>query len=320
MEVSLLQTASRRALAVKRWAGELDFDACGIAAAGPADPGNRLGAWLDAGLQADMDWITRTREIRQDVTKKVPGAKSVIVVARNYYAPRPEQKPGLAKVSRYAWGRDYHRALRKPLKRLAELIRSLEDRAEAYASIDSGPVLERGWAARAGIGWVGKNSLVLRRDIGSWFFLGTIITTVELVPDEPVTDQCGTCTLCIDSCPTGAILDDRTVDSRRCISYHTIENRGEIPAEYHEAMEDWVFGCDICQDVCPWNRFATVTDQPDFHPRPRHANPDPEWLLEMDKPTFDAEFAGTPVRRPKYEGMLRNAAIVRKNVPKDDEN
>jgi epoxyqueuosine reductase len=295
---------------VKGEAAIQHFDACGIASAAPIDPEDRLGDWLRKGYHADMDWMERTRDIRQDVEKKLPGTRSIIVVARNYYAPRPKVAEGAGKVARYAWGRDYHRVLLKPLRRLARFIESLEDGAQTYCCIDSGPVLERAWAARAGLGWIGKNSLVLRRDLGSWFFLGTILTTVELEPDSPVPDQCGSCRACIDACPTDAIVETGVVDSRRCISYQTIENRGEIPDELQPKFDGWVFGCDICQDVCPWNRKVTETNEGDFHPRPGHANLDPKWISEMDEDTFREEFSGTPILRAKHCGVKRNNALL----------
>ncbi|MEK7793342.1 MAG: tRNA epoxyqueuosine(34) reductase QueG [Candidatus Hydrogenedentota bacterium] len=309
-----MSTQHEHARAVRVESRRQGFDACGIAAATPADPEDRLGAWLARGFAADMKWMARTKTTRQDVTKKVPGARSVVVVAKNYFAERPEAPAGAGRVARYAWGRDYHRVLRKPLRRLAEFIRGLEPGVETYCSIDSGPVLERTWAERAGLASIGKNSLALRRDMGSWFFLATIITSAELAPDEPAADICGTCTLCLDACPTGAIVEPRVVDSRRCISYQTIENRGEVPEDIQPLHGDWVFGCDICQEVCPWNRFATETGERDFLPRGNHANPDPHWLAKLDEAEFNREFEGTPVRRAKHSGMVRNARIAAANT------
>jgi epoxyqueuosine reductase len=194
--------------------------------------------------------------------------------------------------------------------RLAQFLTELAPGSESFLSVDSGPVLERSWAARAGVGWVGKNSLILRRDIGSWFFLGAVVTTVELEADSPVEDHCGSCRACLDACPTGAIVEPQVVDSNRCISYHTIENRGEIPEAVRERMGDWVFGCDICQEVCPWNRFAVETTEPDFAARAGAPYPSLEALLEMSEETFDAAFAGSAVRRAKHAGMQRNARIA----------
>ncbi|MEX2015859.1 MAG: tRNA epoxyqueuosine(34) reductase QueG, partial [Candidatus Hydrogenedentales bacterium] len=233
-------TTKGRAAWVKEAARAEGFDACGIAAVAPADPDDKLGAWLSRDYHGDMQWMARTRAVRQDVTRKVAGARSVIVIAKNYYHERPPEPIGTGRVARYAWGRDYHRALRKPLLRLAAAVDALEAGARSYASIDSGPVLERTWAERAGVAAIGKNSLALRRDMGSWFFLATIITMIELQPDEPIGDVCGTCTACLDACPTGAIVSERVVDARRCISYQTIENRAAVPEEIAAAHGDWI--------------------------------------------------------------------------------
>ena len=308
------QITAVRADAVKEEARGLGFDACGIASArDEIDPQRHFRRWLKSGFQADMDWITRTAETREDVHLKLPDVRSVVVVARNYFSRRPPQPPGTGKTAAYAWGRDYHNVLRKPILELAQSIRALEAGASTYASIDTGPVLERAWAQRAGVGAVGKNTMSLRRDLGSWFFLATILTSVELEPDAPAEDLCGTCTLCIDACPTEAIVAPRVLDSGRCISYHTIENRGEIPRTFHQAQGDWVFGCDICQEVCPWNRFARTTADSDFLPREGHANPDLDTLLIMDETAFNSEFEGTPIRRARHAGMQRNAAIAKSN-------
>ncbi len=299
---------------VKNTAANLGFDACGITSAGPIDPDGHLDTWLAAGYHASMEWMARSRDVRLDVQQKLPGTRSVIVLARNYYADRPENESGDGRVSRYAWGRDYHRALRKPLHTLANTITTLVPDAQTYCSIDSGPVMEKAWATRAGIGWLGKNTLVLRRDLGSWFFLATILTTVELEADTPMPDQCGGCTLCLDACPTNALVEPRVLDSNKCISYQTIENRGDVPDTIASNHGDWVFGCDICQDVCPWNRSPNETDLSDFHPRPGHANPDLDQLTAMDDTEFLEAFAGTPVMRAKRAGMKRNAEIARKNI------
>jgi epoxyqueuosine reductase len=298
---------------VKASATELGFDACGIAPVEEIDPQDRLGEWLGLGYHAGMAWMATTKDTRQNVQLKLPGARSVVAVARNYFAPRPEPAPGSGKVSRYAWGRDYHRVLLKPLRELARRIEASVPEARCYCCIDSGPVMEKAWAVRAGLGWLGKNSLVLRRDLGSWFFLGVILTTAELTPDSPASDQCGRCRLCVDACPTNAIVQPHVVDSRRCISYHTIENRGEIPAGIARNLDDWVFGCDICQDVCPWNRRVETTTQDDFHPRPGHANPDLAALASMDEEGFRSTFAGSPIMRAKHSGMRRNAVHALEN-------
>lgn len=296
--------------AVKARATELGFDACAIAEAGPIDPEDHLGQWLDAGHHADMGWMETTKSIRQDPRLKLPGARSVVVVARNYHQPDPDAAPGTGKVARYARGRDYHKVLKKPLIALARFLDAFGVEQPSYAAVDSGPVMERAWAERAGLGWIGKNSLVLRRDIGSWFFLGTVITEVALAPDAPLPSHCGTCRACLDACPTDAFVAEGVLDARKCIAYHTIENRAEIPDEIGRNLEGWVFGCDICQEVCPWNRFARPTTEVDFAPRPGQAHPDLEGLLGLDETAFNERFAGTPIRRTRHSGMQRNARTL----------
>lgn len=308
--------AARYAQEIKEKSTDIYFDDCRIADAALSGNEHHLNSWLDQGFQADMDWMTRTREQRNDVQKKLPGTQSVIVLIKNYYSPRPQAPTRSGKISRYAWGRDYHRSLKKPLIRLAKHIESLEPATRTYASVDTGPVLERTWAQRSGIASIGKNSLALRRDIGSWFFIATILTTLKLQPDSNSHDICGTCTACIDACPTDAIVEPCIVDSNRCISYQTIENRATIPKDLQPLHGDWIYGCDICQEVCPWNRFQTNTNDSDFHPRPGHANPDIKQIERMNQETFDKEFEGTPIRRTGHAAFLRNARIVDENLNK----
>jgi len=313
--------ADMAATRIKARAAELGFDACGIAEAGNVDPEGRLRDWIAHGYHAGMDWLARTADLRADVRLKMPEARSVVVVARNYYNKRPRNAQAIAPphaqalIARYAWSRDYHRVLLKPLRALAETIRTMGSAAlpPPYICLDSGPVLERAYAARAGIGWIGKNGMVLREDLGSWFFLGVIVTAVELAPDQPVPNRCGACTRCIGACPTGAIVAPGVVDARRCISYHTIENRGAIPDDIQKRMGERIFGCDICQEVCPWNRRTPETTERDFLPRPGLANSDLEDWLSMDEAAFDRLTAGTPLRRAKYAGIRRNARIVAQN-------
>lgn len=301
-------------VSVKAWARELGFDACRIAEAGPIDPGGRFSAWLARGYHADMAWLARNVAVRLDPRLRLAGARSVVVVARNYYRPLPAQPKGSGRVARYAHGRDYHAVLKKPLVALARRIDALMPGTKSYCCIDSGPVLERAWAARSGIGWIGKNSLVLNRDLGSWFFLGVIVTVIELSPDAPVPAACGTCTACLDACPTQAIVEAGIVDSRRCISYHTIENRGEIPRSMSKDFGDWVFGCDVCQEVCPWNRFTPTAELNDFRVRPEQAFPDLETLAALDDEGIRERYTGTPLLRAKPAGLRRNAAIALENA------
>jgi epoxyqueuosine reductase len=294
------------------------FDNCGIASIEDWPEPPPLEPWLAAGYHADMHWMAKSPEIRKNPRLKLPGAKSVVVVTRNYYAPDPSPRPpATGKVARYARGRDYHRVLRKPLLRLARAIEALAPGTSTYASIDSGPVAERTWAQRAGVAAIGKNSLALRSDSGSYFFLATILTTLELTPDEPARDVCGSCRLCLDACPTQAIVEPMVVDANRCISYQTIENRGEVPKPLQSDFHDWVFGCDVCQEVCPWNRFATPTTEHDFAPRPDRTYPELSTLQSQSQDEFDRTYAGSPIRRAKHEGMRRNAEIVARNAAAD---
>jgi epoxyqueuosine reductase len=302
----------------------LGFDACGIGAATNVDPEDRLGVWLAQGFHAGMGWMAARKEMRQDVRLRLPGARSVVVVARNYFVGEAEEAArsiaststsgqGIrGKVARYAWGRDYHRVLRKPMEALSRAIRELEAGAQCYSSVDTGPVLERAWAARAGLGWIGKNSLVLHPELGSWFFLGVIATTAALEPDIPMESRCGHCTRCMDACPTRAIVEPGVVDARRCISYHTIENRGDVPEDLQAYFDSWVFGCDLCQEVCPWNRRVCESSEPGFHPIADHPAPDLLQWLEMGEAAFNEHFAGTAIRRATYAGMQRNLRIAMK--------
>ena len=312
-------------ISIKHRAQNLGFDACGIAAVdNEADDG--FDAWLDAGCHADMAWMERTRDIRQHVTQKVPGAKSVVVVAKSYFPHSSKLTPGVPRIASYAWERDYHKALLRPLKELAAYIEEIteghSDRPEIegtvpalYASIDSGPVRERIWAYRAGIGFIGRNGLVIHPKLGSWIFLATIITTAELVSDTPVRNRCGNCRACIDACPTDAIIRNRVVDSRKCISYHTIENRGNIPTEIANNMNGWIFGCDACQLVCPWNKKELDKDAHVEHPE--FASLDAAKLAEVSEEQFHQLFDGTPVVRAKCEGIRRNAKIFTTETQRD---
>ncbi len=302
---------------IKHKAEELRFDACGIAVADLADPEKHLKSWLERGFHADMTWMETTQSLRQDPRAILPEAQSVVVVAKSYYASRPAALPGTGRVSRYAWGRDYHNAMRKPLRALAQFISDL-DRPNGpqpcHCSIDTAPILERAWAARAGVGWIGKNGMVIRPGLGSWFFLGTILTRLRIAPDAPALNRCGNCQRCLEACPTHAITAPCVVDSRACIAYHTIENRKSIPEHLQPSFGDWIFGCDACQEVCPWNRTVQETQEHDYHPRPGNAALDLSELQSMDLTEFNQRFNGSPIRRATLMGLRRNANIVEKNL------
>ena len=299
---------------LRRRAAEVGFDACAVAAAGRLErDGAALEAWLASDRHATMHWMARDPARRADPRELLPGCRSVVVVAMNYWPgeDRAATPTPRARVALYARGRDYHRVLARKLKDLAAWIDSTAG-ATSRAFVDTGPVLERGWAERAGLGWIGKNANLLTRDLGSWLLLGEIVTTAKLVADPgPHADFCGSCTACLDACPTDAILADGVVDSNLCISYWTIEHRGAVPAERREGMGDWIFGCDVCQDVCPWNRsFARPPRGDPFAWREDLRGLDPGEILGLDEPTFRARYSGTALMRAKWEGMRRNACVV----------
>ena len=273
----------------------------------------QLQAWFAKGYQADMAWMQNPK--RQDIHEIMPEVRSVICVALNYYTPqqRPEGQE-YAKISRYGWGRDYHRILHKKLKALAMWLQAQGEGIQARYYADTGPVQDKVWAQRAGLGWIAKNSNLITREYGSWVFLGEILTNLVLEPDRPHTQHCGTCTRCLEACPTGAIAEPFVVDANRCIAYHTIENRAEaLPEAIASNMNGWVAGCDICQDVCPWNqRFAQETDVTDFQPYPWNIAPKLAELAEITDEECDRRFPASALRRIKPDMLRRNA---RANLP-----
>jgi epoxyqueuosine reductase len=294
---------------IRRQALALGFDACGIVRAEPLEEEHsRLLAWLMDGRHAGMDYMARNTEKRLDPTKLVPGSKSVIVVLLNYYPGEKIYPAGedIPRISRYALGRDYHKVMRRKLKDLLKWINDELAPAEGRVFVDSAPVLERAWARRAGLGWTGKNSLLLTQK-GSWFFIGEIITDLELSYDTAeVADRCGSCTRCVEACPTQAILPERTVDANRCISYWTIEYKGEEFPEGMPGLHGQAFGCDICQEVCPWNSKAVPHKTPDFEPQKERLTLTRDDWQKMTGEEFTELFAGTPVMRTGLKGMKRN--------------
>ncbi len=288
----------------------LGFDLVGFARAERLEEeGARLEEWLAGGLHGAMGWMERDPTRRIDPREIVPSARTVIVLAKNYYTPfEHSDDPEHAKISRYAWGRDYHRILPKRLKKLHRFItEEIDPTVENRWYVDAGPIMEKAWAVRAGLGWLGKHTNVITRTHGSWVFLGVMITSLDLPTSDPIPDFCGSCTRCIDACPTDAITDPYRLDPQRCISYLTIESpRNEpIPEEHRRNLENWVFGCDICQDVCPWNKFQTPTDEEDFAPRPGRLDLTFEEIRGMTEEEFKEKFQGSPVMRAKVEGLQR---------------
>ena len=295
---------------VKQKALELGFHKVGIANINGATESEvqRLQAWLALGYQADMKWMANPK--RQDIRLVMPEARSLICVALNYYTPH--QRPNgheYAKISRYGWGRDYHKVLPKKLKALTNWLLGLGEEIQARYYADTGPVQDKVWAQRAGIGWIAKNGNVITREYGSWVFLAEVLTNLDLKADAAHTEHCGNCTRCIDACPTGAITQPFVVDANRCIAYHTIENRAEkLPDAIAPHLQGWVAGCDICQDVCPWNqRFAQETDVAEFQPYPLNVASTLRELAEISDEEWDKRFPASALRRIKPEMLRRNA-------------
>ena len=301
---------------LKRKGTEFGFSSIGIARAELLnDEEHHLHEWLMRGYHASMQWMDRDTEKRGDATKILPNAKSVICVALNYFTPHQQSdNPVIGKISRYAWGDDYHSVLIKRLEKLYEFITSEIPGVSGKIYVDTGPLMEKAWAIRAGIGWMGKHTNIITRTFGSWVFLGEILIDAELEYDKPMVDYCGTCTACIDACPTQAIVQPYVLDAGKCISYLTIEHRGELPKEIVPNFQNWVYGCDICQDVCPWNRFQRETEEPGFQPREENIEPKLTELAEMSQEEFSRRFRGSPIKRTKHSGLKRNAKAVMESL------
>jgi len=298
---------------IKQLAGKLGFDHCGIARAQPLDEdARRLEKWLSNGYQGHMAYMENHFDLRVDPSKLVPGARSVITVLKNYY-PAESQSPGAPRISKYALGKDYHTVIREQLHLFLTQLKEEIGEIHGRGFVDSAPVLERTWAQRSGLGWIGKNGNLIHKSSGSFYFIATLITDLELEPDDPFTrDHCGTCTRCIDACPTDAILPDKVIDGSRCISYFTIELKDQIiPAEMKGKFDGWVFGCDTCQDVCPWNRFSRPHHEPSFTPIPEILNLSTKEWEEMSEESFRKIFRDSPLRRTKFGGMMRNLKFIR---------
>ncbi|WP_258102516.1 tRNA epoxyqueuosine(34) reductase QueG [Marinoscillum sp. MHG1-6] len=290
---------------VKSIAGELGFSFCGISKAGLlTEEANQLEEWLARGYQGKMGYLENHFDKRLDPTKLVPGAKSVVSLIYNYF-PTHHPEEDTYKIARYAQGQDYHFVIKDKLKTFMHRIEEEIGSVEGRVFVDSAPVHERAWAKKGGLGWIGKNSLLLNREMGSFFFLAELIIDLELEADGPMKDYCGTCTACQDACPTDAIPEPYVVDGSRCISYLTIELKDEIPQEFQGKMQDWVFGCDICQEVCPWNRFARPHKEPAFEPQGWEEFTRQDWE-EMTEEVFRKVFKKSAVKRTKFAGLKRN--------------
>jgi epoxyqueuosine reductase len=299
---------------IKALALEAGFSKTGVAAVEPlGEAADRFEAWVASGAHGLMQWMERRHEERRNIQMLVPDAKSILSLALNYYSPVQVDPDADNKISRYAWGTDYHEVVPPMLATLLEKIREIVPGADGRYYTDTGPILERELAQRAGIGWIGKHTNVISREVGSWVFLAEIILNIDLEPDAPASDMCGTCTRCIDACPTDAITGPYQIDARKCIAYLTIELKPEhdIPKEFADKLEGWIYGCDICQDVCPWNRFAQPTAIPEFAPRPEIVSLDTDSILSMEQEEFSARFRKSPMKRAKLAGLKRNILAAR---------
>ena len=310
-----MTTAEKHAQVLKSTAKRLGFDFCGIAKAEFLEseaPG--LEDWLNRNYQGKMAYLANHFDKRLDPTKLVDGAKTVVSLVYNYYPEKqlPHQ-PEVIKLAKYAYGADYHDVIKAKLTEFLEVLREEVGEINGRSFVDSAPIMERQWAQRAGLGWIGKNSLLLNREMGSFFFLAELIIDLEATPDSPLAkDYCGTCTACIDACPTDAIVQPEVIDASKCISYLTIELKEAIPDEFAGKMENWVFGCDICQDVCPWNRFSRPHQDPAFQLNEELAMfTNREWM-ELTEETFSRVFSKSAVKRTKFSGIKRNVDFLKK--------
>ncbi|MCA9077050.1 MAG: tRNA epoxyqueuosine(34) reductase QueG [Planctomycetaceae bacterium] len=312
-------TSDDLAATVRKVAVRLGFDLVGIAPAVRPDGFANLQEWLENGFAGEMSYIQRRRDAYEHPSHVLESVRSVIMLGMNYRTADPPQElmPGQARVSRYAWGtNDYHDVLRDRLRQLADVLHNEAPGCKTRGVVDTAPLLERDFARLAGLGWFGKNTMLINKWQGSLFFLAALLTDVELTPDDPhETSHCGTCTACLDACPTDAFPEPYVLDATRCISYLTIELRDQpIPEEHREGMGDWLFGCDVCQDVCPWNRKAQLSKEPSFEPQSELTPVNAAALLTLDEEAFNERFASTPLERSGRRGLLRNACIVLGNT------
>jgi len=299
---------------IKKRAKAEGFDKVGIVRAEPlVDELPLLEEWLSRGYQGKMDWMARDPVERTDPRKLFPAAQSVVVVALNYFTPhRHKNGDRTGKISRYAWGDDYHAVVGEKLKSLLAWIKEQWPDADGKLCVDIQPMMDKAWAARAGLGWIGKHTNLITRDLGSWVFIGELLLNLELEYDsERVDDFCGSCTLCLDVCPTDAIVEPYVVDSNKCISYATIELReSKLPYEVAQNLDGWLYGCDVCQDVCPWNRFEEPTSESRFEPRNGNVDSDLAGILQLTQETYVQRFRGSAVKRAKLSGLQRNARAL----------
>jgi epoxyqueuosine reductase len=309
--MSLVDSLMERATRIKKMAHDLGFSFCGISKAEFLEAeAPLLEEWLSRGYQGQMKYLEKHFDKRLDPRLLVPGAKSVITLGYNYFPSKDLAETQELKVAKYAYGDDYHQVLKDKLTELLECMRQQWGALAGRGFSDSAPVMERAWAQRSGQGWVGKNSLLLNRQMGSYFFLAELIVDLEIEPDGPIKDYCGSCTACMDACPTDAITEPYVVDGSKCISYFTIELKEEIPVDVKGKFENWIFGCDICQDVCPWNRFAKPHEEKRFHPSTEFQNMTTSDWVDITEEIFTKRFGKSAMQRSKLQGLQRNIRFV----------
>jgi epoxyqueuosine reductase len=311
-------SAEKHTNIIRRIALELGFDACGISKAEPLDKeAFFLEAWLKKGMHGSMHYMEKHFDMRINPEKLVPGTRSVVSLLYNYYPQNPRNHSDEILVSKYAWGKDYHKIIKKKLKHFMHRIREEIGNVQGRYFVDSAPVLEKAWAARSGLGWIGKNGNLIIKRKGSFYFICELFLDIELIPDHPVPEHCGTCRKCMEVCPTGAITEPGVVDGSRCISYFTIELKDHlpIPEEMQHKIGNWLFGCDLCQDICPWNRFQKPTKDTEFDSKEYI-----QWNLEQWEHLTEEEFIKimgmTPLKRPGYKGIMKNVSVIKKNISK----
>lgn len=305
---------------IRQLASEAGFDAVEFAHAVPlTDEMKRYQEWIARGFHGVMGYMERRLEEREHITSILPGAQSVIVLAKNYYTPWQHQQT-TGKIARYAWGDDYHDVLPDMLEHVCSRLTEQYPEVQTKWYVDTGPVLEKQWAVHSGLGWQGKHSNIIRRDIGSWFFIAVIYTTLKLEASAPIADFCGTCTACIDACPTGAIVEPYVVDSNKCISHWTIEAKPHhiVPEQVSENLDGWLFGCDVCQEVCPWNRFSKPTTEQRFAPRDGRTGIAPEVVVNLQPEVFQEQARQSPLKRPKLFGLQRTAEALIHNLSREE--
>ena len=300
---------------VKQWAAEAGFDDCRFAKAGTASHAREFLDWIEHGKHGEMAWLERNPHRRCDPREVLPECRTVICLALNYFPgdkPLPENHPGGYRIARYAWNNDYHDLIEKKLRELDQKLQTLGGTQKFY--VDTGPVLERDFASDAGLGWNGKSTMQIHRRLGTWFFLADILTTLDLTPDTPIRDHCGSCTRCMTACPTQAITAPRQLDARRCVSYLTIEHKGPIPDEFRRAIGNRIYGCDDCLQACPWNRFASTSREASFHARESIFSNQLRDFLSLSDESFRALFAKSPIKRIKRPAFIRNVCVALGNT------